>query len=71
VSLSAKFALTNPDGVHFTMELTMSLAGWKMLKASLDASGRAGSEPEWTLRHRIRALVEHAEKHFVEHEPEP
>ena len=66
MSVEARFRLSNAERTNLTMEVTMTLAEWEELHAVLDSIDGANREPFWTLRHRMRALTDFAQKHFTD-----
>lgn len=51
-----QFKTSNPDGVMFTLNITMSLADWKLLKEQLSG----GSFPAWDLGVKINSMIQAA-----------
>jgi hypothetical protein len=54
------FAITDPDNVSCTMQITMTLAQWKLLRESLN-----NRYPDWKIREAIDDLVAKANDSFA------
>jgi len=57
--MKAKFKITNPDKAECTLQITMTLGAWKILKDQLDSKN-----PSWELQKVIIELVDKAREEF-------
>lgn len=57
--MEARFMAENPDGIEFTMKITMSARDWCSLRDQL-----TNSHPSWQLTQKIDSLLAQARKTF-------
>jgi hypothetical protein len=62
-------SISKPEEVQFTLECTMSLSEWKMLRAQLSEGAGFSSYPGCDFRDQIQAMVWKAQKEFTPDQP--
>jgi hypothetical protein len=58
--MRAKATAEKPDSIEFTVQITMPLGDWKMLKKQLETD----KFPSWQLSSKITDIIIQAEKNF-------
>lgn len=61
-TMRTRLKCENPEGIDFTMTITMSAKDWELLRDQLDKSSIGSSYPSWQMKSAINDVLAQARK---------